>query len=468
MRSRLYRRWSLPPAFLKHRPVARTTSGTWLTALMLALASMVFAQDIVTWINGTGGKPALAVIDFRGSGSQPFMSAFNSTLFSDLQGSSLFDMKAKSLFPLNNPQRPEDLRPEDGGQGFALSDWAGAPVNASHLVFGYTAAQNGALVLYGNVYDTRQQNSQSAQLFSQRYAGSLDEAGAIRVAHEFASDIIMKFGGAASLLGSRIYYVSRRANNTSEIMVMDWDGGNQKQLTKLNSLTIMPAVSPDGARLAFTSFAKGTPRIMMLDTLTGRALPFYNQEASLNANASFTPDGKQIYFASTAAGLSQIYTASIDGQGFKRVSHRDAVESEPKVNPKNPSLLLIAAGPGHEQIYQMNSDGVGVERVTNGEGEASNPAWNPDGQHFAFAWTRGYARGDFNIFVMDIGSRQFVQLTHSEGRNENPTWAPDGRHLVFASTRTGKSQIYTMLADGTQVKALTTQGDNRSPVWGVK
>jgi TolB protein len=446
----------------------KTKSNTGLAILTLLLAATVFAQDIVTWINGAGGKPALAVIDFRGSGSQPFMGAFNSTLFNDLQGSALFDMKAKSMFPLNNPQRPEDLRPEDGGQGFALSDWAGAPVNASHLVFGYTAAQNGALVLYGNVFDTRQQNQQSAQLFSQRYAGSLDEAGAIHVAHEFANDIILKFGGAASLLGSRIYYVSRRSDNTSEIVVMDWDGGNQKQLTRLNSLSIMPAVSPDGSRVAFTSFAKGTPRIMMIDTMTGRALPFYNQEASLNANASFTPDGKQIYFASTAGGLAQIYAAAINGQGFRRVSHRDAVESEPKVNPKNPNLLLFDGGPGHEQIYQMNSDGVGVERITNGEGEAANPAWNQDGQHFAFSWTRGYAKGDFNIFVMDIGSRQFVQLTHSEGRNENPSWAPDGRHLVFASTRTGKSQIYTMLADGTQVKPLTTQGDNRSPVWGVK
>jgi TolB protein len=453
--------------------MGKTKLRSYLPALsllfMLLIAATVFAQDIVTWINGTGGKPALAVIDFRGSGSQPFMAAFNSTLFNDLQGSALFDMKPKSMFPLNNPQRPEDLRPEDSGQGFALPDWAGAPVNASHLVFGYTAAQNGALVLYGNVFDTRQQNAQSAQLFSQRYAGSLDEAGAIHVAHEFANDIIQKFGGASSLLGSRIYYVSRRGSDTSEIMAMDWDGGNQKDLTRLKSLSIMPAVSPDGSRIAFTSYAKGTPRIMMVDTMTGRALPFYNQEASLNANASFTPDGKQIFYASTAGGLAQIYAASVDGQGFRRVSHRDAVESEPKVNPKNPSLLLFAGGPRNEQIYQMNSNGVGmVERVTNGEGEASNPAWNQDGQHFAFSWTSGIAKGDFNIFVMDIGSRQFVQLTHSEGKNENPSWAPDGRHLVFASTRSGKSQIYTMLADGTQVKRLTSQGDNRSPVWGVK
>ena len=249
---------------------------------------------------------------------------------------------------------------------------------------------------------------------------------------------------------------------------MDWDGNNQKQLTHLKSINFMPSVSPDGSRVAFTSYSKGTPRIMMIDTLTSRLLPFYNQEASLNAYASFTPDGKQIYYVSTAAGLPQIYVASLDGQGFRRISHRDAIEAEPKVNPKNPGLMLFVAGPGGQQIYEMNNEGVSVQKVTNGEGEASNPSWHPDGQHIAFSWTRGYAKGDFNVFVMDIGTRQFVQLTHSEGRNEDPVWAPDGRHLVFMSTRTGREQIYTMLADGSQVKQLTMQGKNRFPVWGVK
>jgi TolB protein len=439
-----------------------------LVIALLAFAVTVFAQDITAWINGTGGKPALAVIDFRGSGSQPFMAAFNSTLFDDLQGSGLFDMKGKSMFPLNNPQRPEDLRQEDGGQGFALSDWAGAPVNASHLAFGYTAAQNGALVLYGNLDDTRQQNPQSVQLISQRYVGSLDEAGAIKVAHEFANDIIQKFGGAGSLLGSRIYYVNQTSSEVKEIWVMDWDGGNKKALTRLRSTSIMPAVSPDSARIAFTTYAKGTPRIMMVDTMTGRALPFYNQEASLNSNVSFTPDGKQIYYASTASGIAQIYAAAIDGQGFRRVSHRDEIQVEPKVNPKNPGLLLFVAGQSHPQIYQMTAEGVGVERVTNGTGEATNPAWHPDGQHFAFSWTSGIAAGNYNLFVMDVGSRQYVQLTHGEGRNENPSWAPDGRHLVFMSNRSGKSQIYTMLADGHDLKQLTAQGENKTPVWGVK
>jgi TolB protein len=437
----------------------------------LALLAMAQSANITAFIQGNTGKPALAVIDFRGSGTQPYMDKFNATLFGDLNGSNVFDMKPKGMYPLGNPQRPEDLRPTDNNQGFALADWAGSPVNASHLVFGYTAAQNGILVLSGWVYDTRQPNQQAAQLLAQRYVGSLDEAGAIKVAHEFANDIIQKFGGTGSLLGSRIYFVSDRgagAGNT-EIWSMNWDGTDQKPLTTLHSLSLQPSLSPDGERLAFTTYAKGRPRIMMISPETKRELPFLNQEASMNATPSWTPDSTKIFYSSTASGTPQIYTAGADGRGFTRVSHREAIEVEPKVNPKNQDILLFVAGPGNQQIYSMSSLGAQVQRVTNGEGEASNPTWHPDGQHFAFSWTRGYAKGDFNIFVADIGNPiDFVQLTHSEGRNENPSWGPDGRHLVFASNRSGKSQIYTMLADGSQVKQLTNQGVNKTPIWGTK
>lgn len=435
--------------------------------LTTVLVGVAQNTDITSWISGQGGKPALAVTEFRGSGTQQFMGTFNSTLFSDLQSSSVFEMKSRSLFPLANPQRPEDLRQEDNKQGYALQDWSGAPVGASHVVFGYSAAVNGVLVLYGYVYDARQTDIQAAQLLYGRYTGTLDDAGAIKTAHEFANDIIQKFGGTGSLLGSRIYFVSNRSGN-QEIWTMDWDGNNQKQLTNLKSISITPGISPDGSRLAFTTYARVSPRIMVLNTETGRTQPFYNQEASLNTTPNFSPDGKLIYYASTASGSSQIVVAGADGQGFRRVSHRNAVEVEPKVNPKNPNILLFVSGPGAQQIYRMNSDGAAVERVTNGEGEASNPAWHPDGQHIAFSWTRGYAAGDWNVFVMDVGTKQYVQLTHSEGKNENPTWAPDGRHLVFASNRSGRTQLYTMLADGTQVKQLTQQGTNKYPVWGSK
>ena len=113
----------------------------------------------------------------------------------------------------------------------------------------------------------------------------------------------------------------------------------------------------------------------------------------------------------------------------------------------------------------MSIDGTDSARLTTGEGEAVNPAWSPDGQKIAFSWTRGFEPGNYNLFIMDVASREVVQLTHGEGRNEHPNWAPDGVHMVFGSKRGRNMQIYVMLADGTGLQQLTTQGNNDNPIW---
>jgi TolB protein len=414
---------------------------------------------------GKGGKPKMAVTDLRGGGrAAAFMSTFNGTLFADLQGSGLFDMVPKTSYPLTQPQRPEDFRPESG-TGLALKDWSSPPPNASHLALGYTADQNGTFVIYGYLFDVRQQTTQGAQMMAKRYFETMDDNGARKGAHEFANDIIAMFGGG-SLTGSKIYFISNRTG-TKEVWVMDYDGQNQRQLTHSRSINITPAVSPDGSLLAYTSFRSGRPQLDVLETATGRLRGFLNPGASVNSSPAFTPDGKTLYFASTVSGgAEQIYRCGITGSGLSRVSHSTAIETEPKVNPKNPSELVFVSGrTGPQQVFRMNAEGLDVERLTDGTGEASNPSWHSDGQHILFSWTRGYAKGDWNVFLMDVASRRYDQLTHSEGRNENPVWAPDGRHLVFMSTRGGAKQIWTMLADGTGVTRLTNQGENTQPVW---
>lgn len=430
-----------------------------------ALAAQAQEASISGVILGAGGKPKLAVTDLKGAGkSAAFMATVNSTLFSDLQGSGLFTMVSKSMIPLQQPQQASDFRPESG-QGLALRDWAGPPVNATHLAFGYAAEQNGVFVLYGNFFDVRQQTVQGAQIFAKRYIKSMDENGARQAAHEFANDIIAQFGGG-SLTGSKIYFVSSRSGS-KEIWVMDYDGQNQRQLTHDRFIDLAPSVSLDGSLLAFTSYRTRLPQIEILETASGRRRGFLNPGASVNATPSFSPDGKMLYFSSSLSGPGgQIYRSTLTGGSLQRISHSTAIETEPKVNPKNPDQLVFVSGrSGPQQIYRMNAEGLDVERITNGEGEASNPSWHPDGQHILFSWTRGYAKGDWNIFVMDVVSRRYDQLTHSEGRNENPVWAPDGRHLVFMSTRGGKHQIWSMLADGTEVKRLTNEGENYQPVW---
>ena len=51
-------------------------------------------------------------------------------------------------------------------------------------------------------------------------------------------------------MGTKIYFISNRTGS-KEVWAMDPDGQNQKQITKFRSISIMPAVSPDGSRIAF-------------------------------------------------------------------------------------------------------------------------------------------------------------------------------------------------------------------------
>ncbi len=453
----------------------------WIAAVCAAGAALVvLAQQSDTTVIkiAKGERAVLAVPDLRGSGdAQQYMNAFNQTLWNDLDSAGLFQLVPKSLYWLQTPQQPSDFRTEPpaarstanvrpNGQGLWLSDWASPPVSAGYLAFGYTAAQGGQIVLRGWLYNAGQQSLASAQVLGKTYLEPLGEEGARKVAHEFAADILEKFG-APSLWNTKIYFTSERPRGTKEIWSIDADGSNAKQITFYKSLCIMPAVSPDGTRVAFCSFAHGSPGIYVHSLETGRRLPFYNEVSPLTATPEFTPDGKQILFASSVTGWAQIYIANLDGSGMRRVTFSRSIDMEPKVNPKTGAeIAFISDRSGMPQIYRMNMEGADVQRLTSGEGEAVNPAWDTDGQHLAFSWTKGYAPGHYNVFVMDVATRQYTQLTHDAGRNEHPSWAPDGRHIVFSSNRSGSLQIWTMLADGTQLKQLTTQGINTQPVWG--
>lgn len=433
-------------------------------------------QQIQGYIQKNPGKPLVAVPDFRASGAAAsLIGAFNSTVASDLQTSPLINVVPKTMYPLDIPQQPADLiagvAPPSARainpMGKRLTDWSLPPVSAGYLGIGYGAEDRGMFVVFGWFYSTSptMPSLQQAQIFGKVYTASLDQAGAVDAGHRYAADILAQFGGK-SLVGTRIVFVSSRTG-AKEIWAMNWDGTDQRQVTHYNSISTFPSASPDGRIVAFTTYAPGYPAIQMFSLDTGRKLPFYNQRASMNAFVSFTPDSKRIVFSSTAAGgPAQLYMANVDGSGLHRVTSSGAIEVEAKINPKTGTDLVDVSGrSGLPQVYHMNLEGADVTRLSAGTGEATNPAWNPDGDHIAFAWTRGFEPGNYNIFVMDVASRQVTQLTANEGRNENPTWAPDGAHIAYASLRGRTSQIWVMSADGTGKHPITDHGSNEKPVW---
>src|ERR1700722_14710791 len=91
----------------------------WFAAAFAGVLLALVAQqsDVQIRLSGNAERPAIAVPDLRGSGAaQPLMNAFNATLYNDLDGSGIFKMVPKTMYPLRVPQQPSDFHDQPAQQ----------------------------------------------------------------------------------------------------------------------------------------------------------------------------------------------------------------------------------------------------------------------------------------------------------------------------------------------------------------
>jgi TolB protein len=455
----------------KEKKLKAKTIGAGKTGFLLLLSFMVLcgvlsaaAQDrIKIELNMGQERPRIAVPDFKATNADPqtapLNTVFNQTLWNDLDNAGIFDLVAKSFYPSQTPGQPQELQ---------AKVWGDPPPNAGVLTFGNVGVNSGKVDVQGWLYDVK--NPGAPQILGKQYKEDATPDMARLIAHRFADEIIARLGsGIAGIAESQIYFVSNRSGN-KEIWSMDYDGANQKQVTKLGSIALSPRISPDGSRLAFSGLTRDSWQIMMYSLELGRTVAFPRSGGD-NFSPAWASDGTKIAFSSSMhSGLSEIFIADANGAGARRLSTGKG-DVSPVFNPKtNGQIAWVSGRTGLPQIYVMDADGSNVQKMTD-QGYAVSPAWSPNGLLLAFAWVRNYGPGVLggsDIYLMDIASRQIIQLTHDGGRNDFPSWSPDGRHVVFQSNRTGNEQVWSVLADGTHLQQLTRQGRNSQPNWSFK
>jgi len=459
---------SIPSAYRKYR-VHRFFNRTHLLSLCaihLLAAQAAFAQSQGWFRAGTGlgdvNKPRVAIADFaaRADSAKSHASLFTKVVRDDLQFSGILEVPSPSFYPPQAPSVPAELKP---------AVWIDPPTNANFLGFGNLTESASEVAVEAWLQDVRNPSSQA--VVGKVYRGAPTDLQVRKFAHQFADEIIAKLsGGLPGVAGTQIVFVSSR-NGSKEIWVMDYDGSNQRQLTSLKSISLTPRWSPDASRIAFTCFAPSagltTAQICMFSLDTGKLVSFPRFHGT-NITPSWSPDGAQIIFSSSMQGNPELYVSDLNGGRPKRLTTANGASVSPSWNPKTgQTVAFVSDRGGTPQLYLMNSDGTSATKLDlPDKGYVIDPAWAPNGQLLAFSWR--LPSGNYDIYVMDASSRQLVQLTRDQGRNERPSWAPDGRHLVFESTRGGTRQIWTMLADGSQPRQLTTGGHNESPNWSPR
>jgi TolB protein len=445
----------------------RSSLGVLVLTGVLAAAGSAQAQLQQDWFRtGTGlgvEKPRVAVADFapRSDTAKQHGALFTQVVRDDLGFSGILEVASPSFYPTSQPSVPSELR---------YTAWSDSPVNAHFVAFGNLSETTGEVAIEAWFYDVT--NPASQAVVAKVYRGTPTDAQVRKFAHQFADEILMKLSaGVPGIASTQIVFVSSRTG-TKEIWVMDYDGANQHPLTSLHSISLTPRWSPDSSRIAFTCYASAgngpaSPQICMYSMDANRVVSFPRYRGT-NSAPTWSADGSQLAFSSSMGGNPEIYSISASGTGLKRLTFSNGASTSPAWNPKtNQTIAFVSDRSGVPKLYMMNSDGTNTQNLDlPDKGYLIDPAWAPNGQLLAFSWRR--PSNNYDIYVMEAATQQIIELTHDTGRNERPSWAPDGRHIVFESTRSGTRQIWTMLADGTQARQLTSAGTNESPNWSSR
>ena len=178
----------------------------------------------------------------------------------------------------------------------------------------------------------------------------------------------------------------------------------------------------------------------------------------------WSPDGKKIAFTSYRDGNTEIYTMNPDGGDLQNLTQNSAFDEFPEWSPDGKKIAFRSKRQGGiNKIYVMDADGGNVRRITDIQGK--RVTWSPDGKHLVFTST-SVGGENYEIFTVDIDGSNLTRLTYNPEMDSDPAWSPDGSKIAFSSTRDAIGQIYVMNTDGSDPVKLTSGSlSSYHPTW---
>jgi TolB protein len=204
--------------------------------------------------------------------------------------------------------------------------------------------------------------------------------------------------------------------NAYDIYVANADGSNPKVLAASDGYDAEATISPDGKQVVFTSSRDGDLElyVMNADGSNVRRLTF---DKGYDGGAFFSPDGRSI-----------IYRA------HHPVDAKDQLEGEQLLKEE-----LVK--PTAMELFVINADGSGKRQLTKNGAANFAPFFTPDGKKIIFASNVNDPTGyDFDLFLIGLDGKNLEQITFSKGFDGFPMFSPDGRKLVFVSSRNAASR----------------------------
>lgn len=298
------------------------------------------------------------------------------------------------------------------------------------------------------------------------------------MAHELSDAAYRLMTNEPSIFQSKIIFVSDRDSRgrdmIKELYMMDFDGGNKKQLTRHRGTVIGPDISFDGKKVLYSLIKEGKRAdrnidlyVMDLSTLESKRI---SSRPGINSGAIFLPDNQHIALTLSHEGNAEIYLLNLNDQSLKRITNHYSPDVDPSFNQSGDKMVFLSGRSGQPMIYMMDPRGLekDVRRISFvGEFNAT-PRFSPDGKEIAFS---SWLDNRFDIFRLDSDGNNLVRLTKDFGSNEDPTYSNDNQFLAFSSQRIlsrtkAVHNIYIMDREGEILGSITENyGNCITPRW---
>jgi Tol biopolymer transport system component/Zn-dependent M28 family amino/carboxypeptidase len=214
-----------------------------------------------------------------------------------------------------------------------------------------------------------------------------------------------------------------------EIFEADWDGNVLKNLTNAPGYDAEASWSPDGKTIVFASNRRGY-------------------------EGNLTPEEKAA-FEKDPSSLTDIYTMDSNGQNVRRLTTSPGYDGGPFFSHDGSMITWrrFGADGRSAEIFVMRADGSDQRQVTKLGALSWAPYFHPSGDYLIFA-TNLHGHRNFELYMVDTaGARPPVRITETDGFDGLPVFTPDGRRLAWTSTRHGGPGGQIFVADWNDAKA---------------